>query len=240
MRRLGRALRRGWQGWVELLSIREPATSLARFRIAVGLVILYSLLSMIAADLVEVMWVDAAYGGLQTLDARHWLVGLLGGRTATTAWILVASGLALAGLLVAGLGGRLTVLATLQVYYGLVSAKGTLAGGYDTLITNALWILFLSECTATLSVDCRRRTGRWRSDRPVAAWPRYLRLTASIATTSSRRPIKGRLYAEGADPRHAPGAVFALDVARRYVPWEPAHAASPEAPASEEAEASGE
>ena len=75
---------------------------------------------------------------------------------------------------------------------------------------------------------------------PEAAWPRYLRLTASIATTSSRRPIKGRLYAEGADPRHAPGAVFALDVARRYVPWEPAHAASPEAPASEEAEASGE
>lgn len=174
MRRVGQALRRWWRGWVELLSIREPGTSLARFRIAVGLVILYSLTSMIAADLVEVMWVDAAYGGLQTLDADHWLVRLLGGRTPSTAWTLVGAGLGLAGLLVAGLGGRLTVLATLQVYYAIVTAKPTLTGGYDTLITNALWVLFLSECTATLSVDSRRRTGRWRSDRPVPAWPRYL------------------------------------------------------------------
>lgn len=174
MRRVGQALRRWWRAWVELLSIREPGTSLARFRIAVGLVILYSLTSMIAADLVEVMWVDAAHGGLQTLDAGHWLVALLGGRTPGTAWTLVGSGLVLAGMLAVGLGGRLTVLATLQVYYALVTAKSTLTGGYDTLIINGLWILFLSECTATLSVDCRRKTGRWRSDRPVPAWPRYL------------------------------------------------------------------
>jgi len=167
-------LKRWWAAWVELLSIREPGTSLARFRIAVGLVILYSLSSMIAADLVEVMWIDAAYGGLQTLDASHWLVALLGGRTVDTAWILVGSGLVLATLLVAGLGGRLTVLCTLQVYYAIITAKSTLAGGYDTLITNALWMLLLAESTATLSLDCRRRTGRWVSSRLVPAWPRYL------------------------------------------------------------------
>jgi len=167
-------LKRWWAAWVELLSIREPGTSLARFRIAVGLVILYSLSSMIAADLVEVMWIDAAYGGLQTLDTSHWLVALLGGRTVDTAWILVGSGLVLATLLVAGLGGRLTVLCTLQVYYAIITAKSTLAGGYDTLITNALWMLLLAESTATLSLDCRRRTGRWVSSRLVPAWPRYL------------------------------------------------------------------
>lgn len=167
-------LKRWWAAWVELLSIREPGTSLARFRIAVGLVILYSLSSMIAADLVEVMWIDAAYGGLQTLDASHWLVALLGGRTLDTAWFLVGSGLVLATLLVAGLGGRLTVLCTLQVYYAIVTAKSTLAGGYDTLIINALWMLLLAESTATLSLDCRRRTGRWTSSRLVPAWPRYL------------------------------------------------------------------
>lgn len=167
-------MKRLWSAWVTLLSTRELGTSLARFRIAVGLVILYSLLSMIAAELVEVMWIDASYGGLQTLSTQHWLVGVLGGRTPQTAWILVGSGLVLGGLLVLGLGGRLTALCALQVYYGLTSAKSTLAGGYDTLITNALWILVFAESTATLSLDCRRRTGRWTSDRLVLAWPRYL------------------------------------------------------------------
>jgi hypothetical protein len=167
-------MKRLWAAWVELLSHREPGTSLARFRIAVALVVLYALLSMIAADLVEVMWVDARYGGLQTLSTRHWLVTLLGGRTPAAAWTLVGSGLVLASLLAVGLGGRLTALLTLQVYYALTSAQGTLAGGYDTLATNALWILVLAESTATLSLDCRRRTGRFTSDRLVPAWPRYL------------------------------------------------------------------
>jgi hypothetical protein len=167
-------MKRWWAALVDLTSIREPGTSLARFRIAVGLIIVYALLSMIAAGLVDVMWVDAAYGGLQTLSTRHWLVGLMGGRTPTAAWTLVGGGLVLASLLVVGLGGRLTALLTLQAYYALTSAHGTLAGGYDTLITNALWLLVLAESTATLSLDCRRRTGRWTSDRPVPAWPRYL------------------------------------------------------------------
>lgn len=167
-------MKRLWAAWVELLSHREPATSLAWFRIAVALVMLYSLLSMVAADLVEVMWVDAAYGGLQTLSTRHWLVGLLGGRTPATAWTLVGSGLLLSSLLAVGLGGRITALLALQVYYALTTGQGTLSGGYDTLVTNALWLLVLSESTATLSLDCRRRTGRFTSDRPVPAWPRYL------------------------------------------------------------------
>lgn len=167
-------MRRLWSAWVELTSIRELGTSLACFRIAVGLVILYSLVSMIAAGLVEVMWVDAAYGGLQTLSTRHWLVGLLGGRTLATAWTLVGAGLGLACLLVVGLGGRVTALLTLQVYYALTSAHSTLTGGYDTLIINALWLLVLAQSTATLSLDCRRRSGRWRSLQPVPAWPRYL------------------------------------------------------------------
>ena len=167
-------MKRLWSGWVALLSTRERGTSLARFRIAVGLVILYSLLSMIAAGLVEVMWIDAEYGGLQTLSTRHWLVGVLGGRTVSTAWTLVGSGLVLGTLLVVGLGGRVTALVALQVYYALTTAKPTLSGGYDTMITNALWLLVFAESTATLSLDCRRRTGRWTSDRLVSAWPRYL------------------------------------------------------------------
>ncbi|MCX4240613.1 HTTM domain-containing protein [Paraliomyxa miuraensis] len=167
-------LRRRWSAWVELTSTRELGTTLAWFRIAVGLVILYSLLSMIAADLVEVMWVDAEHGGLLTLSTRHWLVPLLGGRTASTAWTLVGSGLLLATLVVLGLGGRLVILATLQVYYALTTASPVLTGGYDTMITNALWLLLLARSTATLSADCWIRTRRLRSDELVPAWPRYL------------------------------------------------------------------
>lgn len=167
-------MRRAWSAWVELLSHREPGTTLAWFRIAVALVLVYALLSMIAAGLVDVMWVDAAHGGLQTLSTRHWLVGLLGGRTATTAWTLVLGGLGLGVLLAVGLGGRLTALVALQAYYALTTAQGTLTGGYDTLVTNGLWLLVLAESTATLSLDCRLRTGRFTSDRPVPAWPRYL------------------------------------------------------------------
>ncbi|MEM7156901.1 MAG: HTTM domain-containing protein [Myxococcota bacterium] len=163
-----------WRAWVQLMSTRERGTSLARFRIAVGVVILYSLLSMVLGDMVEVMWVDAEYGGLIPTDTSHWLVATLGGRTPTVAWTLVGSGLALATAMVLGLGGRITVFATLQVYYALATAGSTLTGGYDTLITNALWLLVFADTTATLSLDCRLRTKRWRSDRLVMAWPRYL------------------------------------------------------------------
>jgi len=167
-------LRRWWASWVALTSTRERGTSLARFRIAVGLVILYSIGSMIAADLVEVMWIDAEYGGLQSLSDWHWLASALGGRTPTTAWVLVSGGLVSGAMLAVGLGGRWTALVALQFYYALNTAKPTLTGGYDTMVINALWLLVLASSTATLSLDCRLRTGSWRSDRLVPAWPRYL------------------------------------------------------------------
>ncbi len=174
MKRLVAALGRTWAAWVRLWSIHEIGTSLAWFRIALGMVTAYALLSMIAADLVEVMWVDVEHGGMQPLDASHWLVGVLGGRTPTVAWTLVTSGLALSALLVLGVGGRITVLCTLQVYYALTTALPVFAGGYDTMITNALWILVFARSTATWSLDCKLRTGGWTSLRPVPAWPRYL------------------------------------------------------------------
>lgn len=163
-----------WSSWVTLTSARELGTSLALFRIAVGLVMVYALLSVIAADLVGVVWVDSAYGGLQPLATHHWLVRLLGGFSPSAAWTLVISALTLATCLIVGLGGRVTALASAQVYYALTSGHPALSGGYDVLITNALWLLALADSTATLSLDCRLRTGAWRSSHLVSAWPRYL------------------------------------------------------------------
>lgn len=184
-------MKRLWSAWVALTSAREVGDSLALFRIAVGLVILYALGSMIAADLVEVMWVDAAHGGLQTLSTQHWLVRMLGGRTLSTAWTLVSAGLVLAVLLTAGLGGRLTALLGCQVYYALTAAHPALSGGYDVLITNALWLMVLGDSTATLSLDCKLRSKRWRSDQLVAAWPRYLAILQLIVvyTTTGLKKV---------------------------------------------------
>ncbi|HVZ31694.1 MAG TPA: hypothetical protein VG963_04665, partial [Polyangiaceae bacterium] len=73
-----------------------------------------------------------------------------------------------------GLGGRWPLFATLQAYLGLTSLNPTASGGFDNLLTIALWLLFLSGCNATLSLDARRKEGSWFSERSVAAWPRYV------------------------------------------------------------------
>jgi hypothetical protein len=170
----GAAMKRLWSAWVALTSAREVGASLALFRIAVSAVVIYALCSMIAADLVDVMWVDAKHGGLQQLGQHHWLIALLGGQSPRVAWTLVSAGLVLATCMLVGFGGRITALITGQVYFALTSGHPALTGGYDMLITNALWLMVLGDSTATWSLDCRVRGGTWRSQRLIAAWPRYL------------------------------------------------------------------
>jgi hypothetical protein len=84
--------------------------------------------------------------------------------------VAVAAGLAL----VLGVGGRLPAVAAWITYPALVDLNGDAVGGYDLVFGNAFWLLVLARSTATLSLDCRLRTGRWTSDEPVPAWPRYL------------------------------------------------------------------
>ncbi len=164
-----------WSAFVALTSRQEPALGLAIFRIAIGLVMLYSIASMVAAGLVDVLWIDAADGGMQQLRGNHWLLHALGGPTAAVMRTLVPVGLLLSLLVAVGAGGRLTLLAAAQVYAAIVRANPTIIGGYDHLITNALWLLFLGGASLTLSVDSRLRCGRWqRSNATLAAWPRYL------------------------------------------------------------------
>jgi hypothetical protein len=162
-----------WVRWVSLLAEREPATSLALFRIACGLCVLGSIGSVAAHGLVPVLWLGPADGGYTT-PMGGWLFRLLGGVSPATVWFVVALTL-LAGLATAaGLGGRLAPFVALQGHLSLTGLNPDAVGGYDWLLTNALWLLVLSCSTATLSLDCRLRTGMWRSDEPVPAWPRYL------------------------------------------------------------------
>jgi hypothetical protein len=58
-------------------------------------------------------------------------------------------------------------------YNGLITINPLASGGYDVLMTNAFWVLFLGEPNATLSLNARWRHGQYTSDRLVSAWPRY-------------------------------------------------------------------
>jgi len=163
-----------WRFWVTLFNRREPADTIACFRIAIGLVMLYSLLSIAYFDLVEVLWVDAAAGGYRTLGQGNWLLAWCGGPTPAVVNGCHAVAVAGAALTVVGWGGRPVLFITLQAYAALISINGDTVGGYDFLLTNAMWLLVLSDCMATRSLRCRRATGSWRSDVAVPAWPRYL------------------------------------------------------------------
>ncbi len=162
---------RRWQAWVLR---QERATTLALFRILVSTIVLGSLLSAAAAGVIDVTWVDAAHGGMLSLGSGNWLVSLLGGPTPAVVWGLFGVGVAGGSFTLIGLGGRWPVLATLQAYLGLTSLNPTASGGFDNLLTIALWLLFLSGSNATLSVDARRQEGTWLSQRSVAAWPRHV------------------------------------------------------------------
>jgi hypothetical protein len=166
--------RRGpWGRWVALLAEREAGTALALFRIACGLSLLYSVGSVALHGMVPVIWLPPGEGFATTREGP-WLFQQFGGLTPTTAWLTVTVTLLAGLLLVLGGGGRLTALLALQAYMILTSLNVNAVGGYDWLLTNALWLLVLGRATATLSLDCRLRTGLWRSDEPVSAWPRYV------------------------------------------------------------------
>jgi hypothetical protein len=88
-------------------------------------------------------------------------------------WPLIGIALVGCAAMALGIGGRWSVLVAVWSYRS-VSSIGAVAGGFDSVILNAGWLLFLSQSTATLSWDCKRRTGSWTSDDEVPAWPRYL------------------------------------------------------------------
>ena len=164
-----RALAALW-GWV---GRTERGTSLALFRIGLGLCVLNVVLPMLWTGVHELLLVDLSDGGYKAIKG-DWLVDLLGGPTrlgvGRLGLLTGASGL----LLALGLGGRFTALITLLCCVSLFKLNPAVGGGHDRLLTNALWLTVLAESTATLSLDCLLRTRRLTSERLVPAWPRFL------------------------------------------------------------------
>ncbi len=171
-------IRSWWRAWVALWDRREPAIGLACFRIAVGAVMLYSLLSVGLGGLIDVLWIDAAHGGYKPLGSGNWLLATLGGPHPAVIYPLYGATVALALAHTLGAGGpiigRMVAFAGLHAYLALVTVNGEATGGYDNLIGNALWLCVLGDASATLSLHSHRRAGRWLSNATIPAWPRYL------------------------------------------------------------------
>jgi hypothetical protein len=109
-------LSQGWQRWQAWVLREERATTLALFRVLVSAIVLGSLLSAAAAGVIDVTWVDAAYGGMLSLGSGNWLVSSLGGPTPAVVWGLFAVAVGGASMSLIGVGGRWPLLATLQAY----------------------------------------------------------------------------------------------------------------------------
>jgi hypothetical protein len=158
---------------VEATSATERGTSIALFRIAMGLCVVWTVGSVVASGVVDPLWLDRAHGGIRHLRPTG-VLAWLGGATPTVVHSVTAASLVLGAALVVGLGGRLTALLAVVLVGPLTGLNGDAGGSYDLLLRNGLWLLVLAPTTTTLSLDCRMRTGRWTSDEPVGVWARGL------------------------------------------------------------------
>lgn len=161
-----------WSRWVALLDRHETGESLALVRMLLGAVVLWVLWD--ARTIVTPLWLDIEHGGYRPLSQPPWLIEALGGCTPAVIHRLMMGCAVSSGLLMIGILPRLNALICLQIIMALAGINGHTSGSDDLLLANVLWLLVLSDSAATLSVTCRMRTGAWRSDRLVGAWPRYL------------------------------------------------------------------
>lgn len=179
-----------WNAWVELWTEEEGAQSLAAFRIAIGLIVVFDTLSMWAAGVIDPLYIPFSEGGLAPGDRFPSLMVQLVGHSTETTWALSYAMFGLGLLSVVGLGGRLTQFALLQVVLAWHAIPLDIGGGYDRLLTNALFLLCLGPCTATWSLDSRLRTGSFRSDQLIWALPRRLAIFQLVLVYTSTGWVK--------------------------------------------------
>ncbi|MCO4747808.1 MAG: hypothetical protein KC912_23635 [Proteobacteria bacterium] len=206
---------RPWTWWTEVWSAEESGRTLALFRIAVAMVVLLDALSLVAAGVIDPLYIPISEGGMAPADRFPSLLLDVIGHTTTTTWALWSAMLGLSAASLVGLGGRLTHLALLQVVLAWHAIPLDIGGGYDRLLTNALFFLVLGNTTATLSVDCRLRHGSWTSDAQVYAFPRYL----AVAQLAMLYTATG--YAKGGAGWHPPfDGVFRSLQITTWARWE--------------------
>lgn len=166
-----------WRRWVALLDHREPATSLALARVVLGLSLVGHLGYLAWVDGDQLVWADAAFGGLRSLDPG-WMARF-GGLTPDNVRGLVIVTILAAAAFTVGLYTRVAALVTWITFRTLADLNGHAGGAYDELAKNILLLLLVSGCGRALSIDAWRaaRAGgtpaEHRARQLAPAWPRY-------------------------------------------------------------------
>lgn len=165
-----------WNAFVAFSSEREGPECLGVIRILVGLVAAYAMAEMLVTGMLDVVWVGrsaAGGGGAFTLEGGPWLIRLLGGPTHNVMVSLAVTAMVGSLALALGVGGRWPTLITLHAFAAVTRLNTQASGGYDPLLTNAMWLLFLGNASTGLSVD---------------AWIRA-RKSATAETTAQPRTV---------------------------------------------------
>ena len=158
-----------WQRWVRFIDRREPATVLAICRILVGTIVGAHLAHAVLTGSDQLVWADAAFGGLRTLKVP-WLLEQLGGLTPDVIRRFTLASSIFAFAFAAGAFTRVSGLLALIGFRTLADLNTHSGGSYDELLKNELFILILSGCGSALSIDAL-----WRPRATeVPAWPRYV------------------------------------------------------------------
>ncbi len=173
-----------WAWWVALLSRRETGEALALMRILTGVAVILNMGTAIGFDMVDFIWIDLDYGGYRHVGG-NWLIKALGGPVPGVVWPLVILTLIAGVTLTLGVLSRPSALIAAQGLLAIASINSHAKGSYDGLLVNSLWILVFAQASATLSLGCRLRTGRWTSDASVAFWPRLLAITQIVIVYTS-------------------------------------------------------
>jgi hypothetical protein len=161
-------VRERWRRFVAFTEERESPRVLARFRIAIASLLAWTCIDGLRTGVFDVMWVTRAHGGAVTTGAPT-LVRWLGGATPDVVYGLAYVTIAAAAATAAGLLGRWSALVAAQSYFALIQINPDTVGGYDALMVNAHWLLFLSGAHEDLAL--RPRTSRATS---IPAWPRRM------------------------------------------------------------------
>jgi len=152
----------------------------------VGLALVWEFTGPLVTDSVEMLWFTVEDGGYRVVKGPGgWRWRPLGGYSPAAVYQMLAIGLCAAIGTVIGVGGRIAPLVGLQSFIALTRLNSTAGGGDDFLLSNMLWLLVLSNATATGSLTARWRTGRFWPDVPVPAWPRYLVIVQLVVMYTS-------------------------------------------------------
>src|SRR5262245_27656757 len=140
-------LRRATAFVLQGLLHQERGTSLALFRIGVGLTCFATFISIIATDQVESMWLEPEDGGYRVLVKPYPYLFEWIGLTPATLWGVVAAVVVSSFSLCVGFYGRLSALVLLQAHSAVMGLNGHVTGCDDQFIHNALCLLVLGRST---------------------------------------------------------------------------------------------